>query len=106
MPRLLQREKRLWTELALPKRSGRSCQGAPVRATTEHGVNKKAVIGCVSARFAGLPRQQGGDALKVVVGYGVAMHACEGLLRFRPSLNDLVERKVPTPMNFSFVHTT
>ena len=25
----------------------------------EHGVNKKAVIGCVSARFAGLSRQQG-----------------------------------------------
>ena len=40
----------------------------------EDGVNKKAVIGCVSARFAGLPRQQGGDAFKVVVGYGVAMH--------------------------------
>lgn len=58
----------------MPKRSGRSAQAAPVRATTEHGVDEAAVVVGIAAGLAGLTGEQGGEALEVLVGDGVAVH--------------------------------
>ena len=80
----------------LPGRSG-ACN-------PEHSIDEKAVILGIAAWFAGLSGQQGLDALEVFVGYGVAVH--ERGVGLKSPRNGMNSTKVPTHMNFSFVHTT
>ena len=77
------------------------CPGA---CNPEHGIDEKAVVSGIAAWFAGLSGQQGGDALEVLVGDGVAVH--EPHVWFKSPVNDLSWTRVPASMNFSFVHTT
>ena len=95
---------RLRTESGLPKRSGRSAQAAPVRATTEHGIDEAAVVVGVAAGLAGLAGEQGGEALEVLVGDGVAVH--EARVEVEARAERAADWGVPASVNTSFVRKT
>ena len=82
------------------------CPRDPGTSNPDDGIKEKAVIGGISAGFAGLSGEQGGEAFKVAVGDSVAVHGSQVGFRFWPTLNDLTWTEVPVSLNFSFVLTT